>query len=107
MESSAQQRPGVKWELVAEAAEEEQSRGCSAIRTQRNESCVTASASEVGIASPVTLRVAARTGELMRPCGNCGPNAEPEGASAVSLLGRDQWMPRRGDRVIMELLESV
>ena len=40
---------------------------------------MTASASEVGIASPVTLRVGpARTGELMGPCGNCGPNAEPE-----------------------------
>ena len=40
---------------------------------------MTASASEVGIASPVTLRVGpARTAELMGPCGNCGPNAEPE-----------------------------
>ena len=34
MESPAQQRPGVKWRLVAEAAEEEQLRGCSAVRTR-------------------------------------------------------------------------
>ena len=34
LESSAQQRPGVKWRLVAEAAEEEQSRGRSAVKTQ-------------------------------------------------------------------------
>ena len=40
---------------------------------------MTASASEVGIASPVTLRVGpARTGELMGPCSDCGPSAEPE-----------------------------
>ena len=31
---SAQRRPGVKWGLVLEAAEEEQLRGCSAVRTQ-------------------------------------------------------------------------
>ena len=49
-------------------------------KNSRNESCVTASASEVGIASPVTLQVGhARTGKLMWPCGNCGPSAEPEG----------------------------
>ena len=48
-------------------------------KNSRNENCVTASAREVGIASPVTLRVGpARTGELIGPCGNCGPNAEPE-----------------------------
>ena len=34
VESSAQQRPGVKWGLVAEAAEEEQSRGHSAVKIQ-------------------------------------------------------------------------
>ena len=72
MESSAQQRPGVRWGLVAEAAEEEQSRCRSAVRTQ-GMSCVTASASEVDIASPVTLRVEpAGTGELIGSCGNCG-----------------------------------
>ena len=31
---SAQRRPGVKWGLVVETAEEEQLRGCSAVRTQ-------------------------------------------------------------------------
>ena len=38
-----------------------------------------ASASEDGIASPVTLQVGpAGTGELMWPCSNCEPSAEPE-----------------------------
>ena len=45
----------------------------------RNESCVTASASEVGITSPVTLRVGpAGTCELMALCGNCGLDTESE-----------------------------
>ena len=57
-------------------------------------------ASEIGIPSHVTLRVGpARTSELMGPYGNCGPNAEPEDVSAVSLLGGDQWMHKRGNRV--------
>ena len=51
----------------------------------RKESCVRASAREVGIVSPVTLQVGpARTGELMWPCSNCGPSAEPE--DVVSLV---------------------
>ena len=65
-------------------------------------------ASASGITSPVTLRVGhAGTCELMGPCGNCGPNAEPEDVVPFSLLGGDQWMHRRGDRVIMELLGRV
>ena len=50
-------------------------------KNSRNESCVTASASEVDITSPVTLRVApAGTCELMELCGNCGLDTEPEDA---------------------------
>ena len=53
---------------------------------------MTATASEVGITSPVTLRVGpAKTGELMGPCSNCGPSAEHEGV--VSLIS---WVETSG-----------
>ena len=74
------------------AAGEEQS-GCrSAVRTQGMRAAVTASASEVGITSPVTLRVGpAGTCELNALRGNCGLDIDPE--AAVPLVA---WVETSG-----------
>ena len=53
-------------------------------KNSRNESCVTASASEVGITSPVTLRVGhAGTCELTALHGNSELDTKPEEAAPL------------------------